>query len=118
MSETAVTTRWDGAPVRARRRREGRGAQATAAASSRGKRCACGQTREENLGHSRAGVRGSKIARQLTTYDLRNPVAAHRDAVEHVGCLHRALLVRDHDELRAIGVAAQQLDEAADVRVV
>jgi hypothetical protein len=26
--------------------------------------------------------------------------------------------VRDHDELRAVGVAAQQLDEAADVGVV
>src|SRR6185437_16635257 len=30
----------------------------------------------------------------------------------------RALLVRDHDELGAVRVAAQQLDEAADVRVV
>ena len=45
-------------------------------------------------------------------------VAAHGHAVEHVGRLHGALLVRDHDELRAVGVAAQQLHEAGDVRVV
>ena len=46
------------------------------------------------------------------------PVGAHRDAVERVGGLHRPLLVGDDDELRAVGEAAQELDEAADVRVV
>src|SRR4051812_37060736 len=50
--------------------------------------------------------------------DLRYAVGAHRDAVEDVGRLHRPLLVRDHDELRAVRVAAQKLGEAADVRVV
>jgi hypothetical protein len=50
--------------------------------------------------------------------DLRDAVGAHRHAVEDVRGLHRPLLVRDDDELRAVGVAAEQLDEAADVRVV
>ena len=38
--------------------------------------------------------------------DLRHAVGAHRDAVEGVGRLHRSLLVRDHHELRPVGVAA------------
>ena len=50
--------------------------------------------------------------------DLRDAVGAHRHAVEDIRGLHRPLLVRDDDELRAIGVAAQELDEAGDVRVV
>ena len=58
------------------------------------------------------------FARKPARDDLRDAVGAHRDAVEHVGRLHRPLLVRDHDELRAVGVAPKQLDEAADVRVV
>src|SRR4051794_28693867 len=56
--------------------------------------------------------------RQAPRDDLRDAVAAHRDAVQHVGGFHRALLVRDHDELRAIRVLPQERDEAADVRVV
>ena len=58
------------------------------------------------------------VPRQAPRDDLADAVAAHRDAVEHVGGLHRALLVRDHDELGAVGVATQQLHEAGDVRVV
>src|SRR5689334_7074196 len=50
--------------------------------------------------------------------DLRDTVGAHRDAVEAVSGFHGPLLVRDHDELSSVGVAAEQLDEAADVRVV
>src|SRR5690348_12728354 len=61
---------------------------------------------------------GGLVAREAARDDLRDPVAAHRHAVEDVRRLHRPLLVRDHDELRAVGVAPQQLDEAADVRVV
>ncbi len=57
------------------------------------------------LGHARA-------------HDLRGAVGAHRHTVEHVGRLHGALLMRDHDELRALAVVPQQLDEAADVDVV
>ena len=56
--------------------------------------------------------------RQPARDHLRDAVAAHRDAVQPVGGLHRALLVGDHDELRAVGVAAQQRQEAVDVEVV
>jgi hypothetical protein len=47
--------------------------------------------------------------------DLGDAVLAHRDAVEDVCRLHRALPVRDDDELRTVG--GGELDEAADVRV-
>ena len=40
--------------------------------------------------------------------DLRDPVLAHRHAVEHVGRLHRPLLVGDDDELGVPGVPPQQ----------
>ena len=56
--------------------------------------------------------------RQPARDDLRDAVGPHRDAVEDVGGLHRALLVRDDDELRPVGVGAQEPGEAADVRVV
>src|SRR5579859_4840554 len=58
------------------------------------------------------------VARQAARDDLRDAVAAHRDAVEHVGGFHRALLVCDDHELRAVRVLPQQRDEAPDVRVV
>src|SRR5205814_10701753 len=64
------------------------------------------------------GNRGGLLAWQAPGNDLRDPVGAHGHAVQDIRGLHRPLLVRDDDELRAIGVAAQQLDEAADVRVV
>src|SRR5215211_1361639 len=68
----------------------------------------------------RRRLRGGRgcLARRPPRDDLRDAVGAHRDAVEGVGGLHRPLLVRDHDELRPIGEAAQELHEAADVRVV
>src|SRR5215207_1777872 len=56
--------------------------------------------------------------RQAARDHLGDAVAGHRDAVEAVGGLHRALLVRDDDELRAVGEAAQQRQEAVDVEVV
>src|SRR5258707_1083786 len=37
--------------------------------------------------------------RQPPGYYLRDPVAAHRHPIQPVGRLHRALLMRDHDEL-------------------
>ena len=58
------------------------------------------------------------VLRKAPRDDLRDAVRAHRHAVEDIRGLHRPLLVRDDDELRAIGVAAQELDEARDVRVV
>ena len=58
------------------------------------------------------------VLRQPARDDLRHSVGAHRHAVEDVGGLHRPLLVRDDDELGTVGVAAQELDEARDVRVV
>src|SRR5204863_4256823 len=62
--------------------------------------------------------RSSRRLRQLPGDDLRDAVVAHRDAVEDVSRLHRALLVRDDDELGALRVAAQQAEEAVDVEVV
>ena len=50
--------------------------------------------------------------------DLRDAVGPHRHAVEDIRGLHRPLLVGDDDELRAVGVPAEELDEARDVRVV
>src|SRR5437773_5593352 len=70
---------------------------------------------------SSAQLRGNRdglLAGQAPGNDLRDPVGAHGHPVQDIRGLHRPLLVRDDDELRAIGVAAQQLDEAADVRVV
>src|SRR5262245_23945223 len=58
------------------------------------------------------------FARQTTRHDLGDAVGAHRDAVEDVGGFHRPLLVSDDDELGAIGVPSQELDEATDVRIV
>ena len=49
---------------------------------------------------------------------LRDAVAGHRDAVQRVGGLHRALLVGDDDELRAVRERAQEREEAVDVEVV
>src|SRR2546429_2458837 len=42
----------------------------------------------------------------------------HRDAVDAVVRPHRPLLVPDHDELGAVGIATKQLDEAPYVRIV
>src|SRR4029079_5549043 len=61
---------------------------------------------------------GVLLAREAARDDLRDAVAAHRDAVEDVRRLHGALLVRDHDELGPVGVAAEQLDEPRDVGIV
>src|SRR4051794_14807444 len=58
------------------------------------------------------------LAGQPPRDDLRDAVAAHRHAVQRVGGLHRALLVGDDDELRAVGELAQERAEAADVRIV
>ncbi len=58
------------------------------------------------------------MLREPPRNDLRHAVGPHRHAVEDIRGLHRPLLVRDDDELRAVRVAAQQLDEARDVRVV
>ena len=58
------------------------------------------------------------MLRETPRHDLRHAVGAHRHAVEDIGGLHRPLLVGDDDELRAVGVAPEQLDEARDVRVV
>ena len=45
-------------------------------------------------------------------------VGAHADAVQAVRRVHRALLVRDDHELGSVGIAAHELQEAVDVRVV
>src|SRR5690606_11532537 len=48
----------------------------------------------------------------------RHAVAAHRHAVQRVGDLHGALLVRDDDELRVLLELAEDLQEPAEVDVV
>ena len=60
----------------------------------------------------------ARLAAELARDHLRHAVAAHADAVEAVGRVHRALLVGDDDELGAVGVAAHELEEAVDVEVV
>ena len=50
---------------------------------------------------SMCGRRRSRSSRRRAA--RQDPVGAHRHAVEDVGRLHRPLLVRDDDELRAIG---------------
>ena len=47
--------------------------------------------------------------------DLGDAVGAHRDAVEDVSGLDGSLLVRDDDELCAVGERPQKIDEAADI---
>src|SRR3954452_10629526 len=56
--------------------------------------------------------------RKAARHDLRYAVIGHGYAVQRIRRVHRALLVRDDDELRAVGVAAQQREEAVDVEVV
>ena len=64
------------------------------------------------------GERPLVLARDAARNDLRDAFLPHRHAVQRVGRLHRALLVRDDDELRAVGIGAEEGDEAADVRIV
>ena len=52
---------------------------------------------------SYAAETASASSRGRRRDDLRDAVAAHRDAVQHVGSFHRSLLMGDDDELRAVG---------------
>src|SRR5436305_1854064 len=74
--------------------------------------------RRERLPMAIPSLGGLALAWQPTRDHLRDAVVAHRDPVERVGGVHRALLVRDDDELRALRIAAQQGQEAVDVDVV
>src|SRR6187549_1529508 len=58
------------------------------------------------------------FARQTARDHFGHAVAAHRDAVEHVGGVHRPFLVGDDDELGAAREAPDQLQEAVDIGVV
>src|SRR5829696_3014012 len=55
---------------------------------------------------------------ELSRHHAGDSVTAHAYAVQRVGGIHRALLVRDDDELRAVRVALYELEEAVDVDVV
>ena len=70
--------------------------------------------------HARGGYAASMLLLllQLARDHPRDAVAAHAHPVEAVGGVHRALLVGDHDELGAVAVAADELEEAVDVEVV
>src|ERR1700730_10131370 len=52
-----------------------------------------------DLGHLR---RQRLLSRQAPGEHLGDPISTHRDPVQPVGCLHRALLMGDDDELRAL----------------
>src|SRR5258706_16351452 len=49
------------------------------------------------------------FAREAARHDLRHAVVTHGDPVQDIRRFHRALLMGDDDELRAICVAPQEL---------
>src|SRR6266702_8700775 len=61
--------------------------------------------------------RGLALAQALAD-DGGDPVSAHTDPVQRVGDLHRPLLVRDDDELRARPELIEDVEQPADVGVV
>src|SRR5215210_6803963 len=70
------------------------------------------------LFRGRQGVLFGGAPGELSRDHARDSVAAHTHAVERVGGVHGALLVPHDDELRAVGVALHELEEAIDVDVV
>src|SRR4051812_25607236 len=60
---------------------------------------------------------GLRLAHPLAD-DLGDAVTAHRDAIERVGDLHGALLVRDDDQLRRRLEVGEQVDQPRQVAVV
>src|SRR5207237_8660864 len=56
--------------------------------------------------------------RELQRDDLRHAAVVHGHAIQHVGGLDGRAVVRDDDELRAVGELAQRLREPADVALV
>src|SRR5437660_8685076 len=80
------------------------GAGATAAAPSSGDAVVASSAsprRRERLPMAASSLGGFLLSGQPTRDDLRHAVVAHRDAVQRVGGVHRALLVGDDDELTA-----------------
>ena len=67
--------------------------------------------------HPRAGG-PLGIAVEPARDHLRDARAAHRDAEQQVGDLHRGLLMGDEDELALPGQAAQHAEEPAQVGIV
>ena len=63
-------------------------------------------------------ARLAAAAPEVDRHQLRDARLLHRHAVQPVGDLHRAPVVGDDDELRAVGHLAHQLVEAADVGLV
>ena len=55
---------------------------------------------------------------ELDGDQLRDAALLHRHAIEKVGDLHGALVVRDEDELRAMLEGVQRAQEAVDVDLV
>src|SRR5450631_4569686 len=51
-------------------------------------------------------------------HDPGRPAGWHRDPVQHVTGFHRALLVRDDDELRLVAELVDEVEEAVQVDVV
>src|SRR5207249_6536038 len=64
-----------------------------------------------------AGARRVEV-REPERNHLRYAGVIHRDPVDRIGGFDRPAVVRDDDELRAVGELAQRLREAADVALV
>src|SRR5690606_1829025 len=64
-----------------------------------------------------SGCRGGAVSDALTD-DGGDAVLPHRHAVQGVGDLHRALLVRDHQQLRALAELLEHREQPPQVRVV
>src|SRR5947209_15253059 len=58
------------------------------------------------------------VTSELHTHDLRHARLLHGDAIHHRSGTHRALVVRDDDELRLRRHLADQFDEAPHVSVI
>src|SRR5215212_1106868 len=67
---------------------------------------------------ARHGLERLLARRKLARHDLRDPVAAHAHAVEHVGRVHCPLLVRDDDELGPVRVPVDEAEEPVYVEIV
>ena len=96
-----------------------RGARRPPAHLRRGRAGCRGAARTRSSGsRGRLSSPAPRAPRDALADDGGDAVLAHRDAVEGVGDLHRALLVRDDDELAALAQVLEDAEQTAEVRVV
>ena len=70
------------------------------------------------LGRDPGGGLGHLVVLESLRHDLRRAVLVQRDAVDHAGDLHRALLVRHDQQLRLVAELVHEVEEAMQVHVV